>query len=64
MDKVFIIIAFLAMAGVVISLFGGLLAMAKGGKKDHQTSQKMMQWRVICQGIALVCLFLAYLAKH
>ena len=64
MDKVFLIIAFAAMLGVVISLFGGLLAMAKGTKKDHQTSQKMMQMRVICQSIALTCLFLAYLAKH
>jgi hypothetical protein len=64
MDKVFIIIAFLAIIGVVISLFSGLLAMTRGNKKDHQTSQKMMQMRVTCQAIAITCLFLAYLAKH
>ena len=64
MDKVFLIIALIAMLGVVPSLFGGLMAMVRGGKKDHQTSQKMMQLRVLCQGIALLFLFLAYLAKH
>jgi hypothetical protein len=64
MDKVFLTIAGIAMVGVVASLFRGLLAMAKGTTKDHLTSQKMMQWRVKCQAIALICLFLAYLAKH
>lgn len=64
MDKVFIIIAFIAMAATLFSLFGGIFAMGRGTKKDHQTSNKMMQMRVICQGIALVCLFLAYATKH
>ena len=64
MDKVFLILALVALVGVVGSLFGGLLAMAKGTPKDHQTSQKMMQLRVICQGAVIVCLFLAYVAKH
>jgi len=64
MDKVFIIVAFIAMIGVVVSLMGGMFAMGRGTKKDHQTSNKMMQMRVICQGLALVCLFLAYATKH
>lgn len=64
MDKIFIVIAFAAMIGVVISLFGGFVAMGGSTKKENQKSQKMMQMRVICQGIALVCLLLAYLAKH
>lgn len=64
MDKVFLVIALIAMLGVVVSLLSGLFAMAKGTSKDHQTSQRMMQLRVICQGVALAFLFLAYLAKH
>jgi len=64
MDKVFIIIAAVAMVGVVGSLFTGLFVMGRGSKKDHQTSNKMMQMRVICQGVALICLFLAYATKH
>ena len=63
MDKVFLVGAGLAMLGVVASLFRGLMAMG-GSTKDHQTSQKMMQWRIKFQAIALICLFLAYLAKH
>ena len=64
MFEVFCIIAAIAMLGVVIALFGGLFAMARGKEKDHQTSQKMMQMRVICQAIAITSLFLAFLAKH
>ncbi len=64
MDKVFLVIAFAAMIGVVISLIRGFLVMGGSTKAENEKSQKMMQMRVICQGIALVCLFLAYLAKH
>ena len=64
MEKVFIVIAFAAMAGVVISLVRGFIVMGGSTKKENEKSQKMMQMRVICQGIALVSLFLAYLAKH
>ena len=63
MDKIFFIAALVSMAGGVISLFWGLLAMAKGKKKDHQTSDKMMQLRVLFQGLAIILLFLAYLTK-
>ena len=62
MDKIFLVIALIAMAGVLFSLFSGLLAMAKGTKKAHQTSQKMMRFRVICQGVTVLFLFLSYLA--
>jgi hypothetical protein len=64
MDKIFFVIALIAMLGVIFSFLGGMFAMTRGTKKDHQMSQKMMQMRVLCQGIALACLFLAYLAKH
>jgi hypothetical protein len=47
----------------VASLFGGLLAMSKGTEKDHKTSNKMMQARVILQGLAILFLFLAYAAR-
>ena len=56
--------AMLSIFAVVVSLFWGLFAMAKGSKKDHRTSNKMMRARVLFQGIAIFFLFLAYLAKH
>jgi hypothetical protein len=55
------VICMLAVAG---SLFRGIFAMARGSKKDHQTSHKMMRSRVLFQGLAIFFLFLAYLAKH
>lgn len=64
MDKVFFALALLSMVGVVFSLFRGLLALGGGTQKDHQISQKMMQWRVKFQGTAIIFLLLAYLAKH
>ena len=63
MDKIFLVIAGLAMVGVVFSLVRGVSAMG-GTKKDHETSQKMMQWRIKFQAIALLSLFVAYLSKH
>lgn len=64
MDKVFIVVAMIAMIGVVLSLGAGLFAMGKGTEKAHQASQRMMQLRVTCQAVALIALFLAYLSKH
>jgi hypothetical protein len=64
MDKIFLIIALLAVVGVVASLLMGLAVLGKGTPKAHQLSQKMMQARIACQAIAIVALFLAYLAKH
>ncbi len=63
MDHVFLIAALVCVACVVFSLFGGLIAMAKGTKKDNENSNKMMRLRVLFQGLAIVFLFMAYLAK-
>jgi hypothetical protein len=62
-DKVFFIAAIIAMAGVLASLLLGLFAMAKGGEKDHKTSNKMMRARVMLQGLTIFLLLLAFLAK-
>ncbi len=59
----FIILALLAMVGVVVSLVMGLGVMTRGRADDSKGSNKMMQIRVICQGLAILFLFLAYLAK-
>ena len=56
-------IALACMAGVVGSFFMGMVAMTRGQKKDHKTSNKMMRMRVFFQGFALLFLLLAYLAK-
>lgn len=61
--QVLFIIALACMLGVVASFFLGMVAMTKGQEKDHKTSNKMMRMRVYFQGLALLFLLLAYLAK-
>lgn len=61
--SIFAIAAGVAALGVVVSLFWGMVAMTRGKESDHKTSNRMMQFRIICQGMALLFLFLAYLAR-
>lgn len=63
MDKFFFIAALICMAGVLASLFRGLLAMTKDTKKEHKTSNMMMRLRVLFQALTVVFLILAYFAK-
>jgi len=60
---IFIVAAGLALLGVVGSLFWGMVVMTRGREQDHKTSNRMMQLRVLCQGLTLFFLFLAYAAQ-
>lgn len=57
-------IALACMLAVVGSLIWGMVAMTRGSEKDAQTSNKMMRFRVVFQGLALAFLFLSYLARQ
>ncbi len=46
------ILVALAMLATLGVLFAGLLGMARGGSSE--TSQKLMRWRVVAQGVALL----------
>lgn len=59
----FLILAGLCLFGVLFSLLVGVGVMTRGKEDDHKTSNKMMQFRVICQGLCLMFLFLAFVAK-
>ncbi len=63
MSTFFFIAALVCMLCVVGSFLWGIVAMTKGGEKDHLTSNKMMRMRVLFQGLAILFLFLAYAAK-
>jgi hypothetical protein len=49
----------LALAAVAVVLVLGLWNMLRGGNPNR--SQKLMRWRVICQGVALALLAIAFL---
>lgn len=63
MSGFFTILMILAMAAVLASLGIGLVAMARGGEFGKANSNRMMRWRVIAQGAALVLFALAMLSK-
>jgi NADH:ubiquinone oxidoreductase subunit 6 (subunit J) len=48
------ILLVLALGGVLAVLLSGLVTMLKGG--NPRRSNKLMQWRVIMQGLALLLL--------
>ncbi len=56
MSTVLKVLAFLVMLGVVAALFAGLRNMLKGGSGN--TSNKMMQMRVLLQAIAVILIVL------
>lgn len=59
MSTFFAILAALSALAVVGSLLGGLIAMVRTGPGARRASNKMMQYRVLFQGIAIVTLMIA-----
>lgn len=59
----FLVGAGLSVLGVVASMFWGLAMMTRGRESDHIKSNRMMRFRVICQGLTLLFLLLAFGAR-
>lgn len=57
---ILVVIAMLITLGV---LFAGLFSMARGGEFNRKYGNKLMRWRVIMQGVALVLFALAMAGK-
>ncbi|MFC4351800.1 twin transmembrane helix small protein [Fodinicurvata halophila] len=57
---ILVVIAMLMTLGV---LFAGLFSMARGGEFNRKYGNKLMRWRIIMQGVALVLFALAMAAK-
>ncbi|MEZ5813317.1 MAG: twin transmembrane helix small protein [Alphaproteobacteria bacterium] len=54
----------LALFSIVAVLGLGLFAMVKGGEFNEKYGNKLMQARVLLQGLALALLALAYYSSH
>jgi hypothetical protein len=59
MDSFAPIVLAVALAAVVAVLFAGLFAMARGGEFNRKYGNKLMRWRVVLQGSAIVLFALA-----
>jgi len=64
MNGFFIFTAILAGLATLGALGLGLFAMIKGGKFNKKYGNKLMQARVMLQGLALVLLALAYYSSQ
>ncbi len=63
-STLFFFLALAFMLGVVAVFLIGMVSMTRGnGAADAKLGNKMMYLRVIFQGGAILCLFLAYAAK-
>ncbi len=58
---ILLILAMLATLGV---LFAGLFAMARGGEFNRKHGNRLMRWRVVLQGTALLLIGLLLLATR
>ena len=63
LSLIFFFAALACLAGVVLSLAGGVAAMTRGGEKDHRTSNRMMRLRILLQGLAVAFLLLSWLSR-
>ena len=59
----FPILAGIAMLVTLGVLFSGLITMARGGEFNRKHGNKLMRWRVIAQGVALLLFAIAIMAK-
>ena len=62
MDYIFPIMVLLAALGALGALGLGIINMARGN--NPQRSQKLMQWRVVLQGVALLLFAILMLFGH
>ncbi len=58
---ILLILAMLATLGV---LFAGLFAMARGGEFNRKHGNRLMRWRVVLQGTAVLLIGLLLLATR
>jgi hypothetical protein len=63
METILTALLFCAMGVVVVILFTGILTFAKGGDFHRRNANKLMNLRVLAQGIALIFFALLLLLR-
>ena len=61
--SVLVVLLFAVMLLTAVVLFTGMFVMAKGGEFNKKYGNKLMQLRVICQGVAIVLVALILVMK-
>jgi hypothetical protein len=63
MDGVFAVLLGIALLLTLAVLFAGVITMGRGGEVNRKYANKLMRWRVIMQGVAVMLFVLAMLAR-
>lgn len=63
MSTVFIILAIVFALATLVILLIGVFGLGAGGAFNQRYSNKLMRLRVICQGLAIGCLVLAFATR-
>ena len=63
MSAVFPILLGIALLMTLGVLFAGIINMGRPGEASRERSNKLMRWRVILQGVAIVIFILALMAR-
>jgi preprotein translocase subunit SecG len=63
MSSIFFILTLITMAAVVAVLITGIVLMSKGGEANKKYSNRLMQARVMLQGLAIGFLILAMMTN-
>ena len=63
MDGVFAVLLGIALLLTLAVLFAGVITMGRGGEFNKKYGNKLMRWRVMLQGVAVVFFILAMLSR-
>lgn len=64
MSSIVFVLVGIALAATLAVLMAGVFTMARGGEFNQKYGNRLMRWRVILQGAALVLLMLAILLAN
>ncbi len=64
MSSIVPVLVGIALAATLAVLMAGVITMARGGEFNQKYGNRLMRWRVILQGAALVLLVLAMLLAN
>ncbi len=64
MSSIVAVLVGIALAATLAVLMAGVFTMARGGEFNQKYGNRLMRWRVILQGAAIVLLVLAMLLAN
>ena len=64
LSMTFFVIALIFAVATLVVLLIGVVGLGSGGAFNQRNSNKLMRYRVICQGLAVASLVVAFATRH